>query len=139
MHIHILYISLFTSFHSLMLKNKVVTCELFIPSNSAGYGTNAPTCPIFPALPLHIQMLPFTLICSFILSCLPLEQCSLNPLFSLCVFGEILFPVCEDGNTCQSLRQTGITALQEHTTSPHPAIFRVLIERTLSFLIFLPC
>lgn len=70
-----------------MLKNRVVTCELLISSNSAGYSANTPAYPMFPALPLHIQMLPFTLICSFILSCLPLEQCSLNPLF-LSVFLE---------------------------------------------------
>lgn len=31
-----------------------------IPSNSAGYGADAPTCPMFPALLLHIKMLPFT-------------------------------------------------------------------------------
>lgn len=61
-----------------------------------------------PALPLHIQML--CLICSFIF--LPVEQCSLNPLFSLWLFGEILLPLhlsCLWGwsHTCQLFRQTG--------------------------------
>lgn len=87
----------------------------------------------FPALPLHIQML--CLICSFIF--LPVEQCSLNPLFSLWLFGEILLPLPLSclwvwSHTCQLFRQTGITVLQEHTMTPLPAIFCILIESIFS-------
>lgn len=71
-------------------------------SNSAGYEVDASTCLIVPSLPLHIQMLSFLLICSFILSCLPLEQCSLNPLFSVFLekyYFTCISPVCKDGAT----------------------------------------
>lgn len=122
-----------------MLKKKVLICELLILSIVQVTGQILQPNPMLPALLLHIKMLSFILICSFILSCHPLEQCLLNPLFSLCRFGQIflhlhLSCLCGWSHSSQLFSQIGITVLQEYKTSPLSATFCVLIESTL----FLP-
>lgn len=87
----------------------------------------------FPALPLHIQM-P-CLICSFIF--LPVEQCSLNPLFSL-FLGKcyLLFTssVCEDGATLVSCSDWNHSPSRVHNDATHSHLLYFNWKHSFSFL-----
>lgn len=142
------YKFLFASFHFIMPKKQAVTCEPLTPSNGASHGagrcSNLPHVPR-PPLAHTSTSLSLNLLFHLELSSTWVEQCSLKPLFYLCLFGEILLLLhlsCLWGwsHTCQFLRQIGITILHEHTTSPHHLpffFFFVLIERPHSLSLFL--